>query len=275
MVASIRIRGKSHLNLANFKVSWSVNALDIMPILLLVLFLLALSTGTGMVMLIVRRSRQRFSDNSTQKLPISPVEWTHVAGKPSYLRRPSCWLAIKSRNLALVQAAFGLHNTKPCSWRDGLANGEKLFIAPPVNGWVIVVGSDLPDPNEDVDACFRFILGLSRKLGQVQFFHASRIVNHHAWARAEKGKIVRAYAWAGKTLWIQGRQTAAEVELGLKCFDYFENAPLSPYSYPDFIGQNVDKVPLLASRWSLDPAAIDEQFLEEVQGVAGEACLRY
>jgi len=38
---------------------------------------------------------------------------------------------------------------------------------------------------------------------------------------------------------------------------------------------NVEKVPLLAARWSLDPAAIDERLLAHARGVAGEPSHRF
>ena len=41
------------------------------------------------------------------------------------------------------------------------------------------------------------------------------------------------------------------------------------------INSNVEKVPLLAARWSLDPAAIDERFLQYERGVAGERSRRH
>ena len=107
-------------------------------------------------------------------------------------------------------------------WRA--TNEKKLFISPPVDGWILVIGSALPDPAADVDACFRFVMELSRKLGHVQFFSANRVLSHHAWVQVEAGRVRRAYAWAGTTLWKQGLKTTAEADLGLKCFDYFETA---------------------------------------------------
>src|SRR6266849_3810385 len=84
---------------------------------------------------------------------------------------PNRWLAVKSNNPQTVQKALGLHNPTPCSWTEGMArvSDQKLFVSPPFNGWVLVVGSLLPDSSEDVDACFRFLHRLSRELGEVQF----------------------------------------------------------------------------------------------------------
>jgi hypothetical protein len=247
-----------------------VNAADIMPMLLLLLFSLALSVGTVIVFLIVRHAGHRPIEPARSPGPIR-----NGAGEFSLFRRPNSWLAIKSRNLLAVQSALGLHNPKPCSWLAGLAGEEKLFIAPPVRGWILVLGSGLPDPSEDVDACFRFVCELSRRLGQVQYFGASRIVHHHAWIRADGGRVIRAYAWAGRTVWQQGCATVAEKELGLKCFDYGETVENNLFGQPDVFASNADKVPLLAARWSLDPAGIEEKLLVHEQGVSGEPSGRY
>jgi hypothetical protein len=82
--------------------------------------------------------------------------------------------------------------------------------------------------------------------------------------------VVRAYAWAGKTLWNQGVKTRAELELGLKCFHYLETPERPLFGQPDVIAVNTEKVPRLAARWSLDPAAIDERLFEQSRGIAGE-----
>lgn len=245
---------------------------DIIPVLLLVLFTLAVGLGAAMAVFVsawLRRNRQMREPLTREDL--SSYSFVRVAA----LHRPVSWIAIRSRNLTAVQEALGLNNAKPCSWFEGLAGEQKLFIAPPINGWILVVGSDLPEPADDVDACFRFLNDLSRKVGHVQLFNASRALGHHAWVQMEAGRVVRAYAWAAKTLWNQGIKTAAELELGFKCFGYLENFDRSPYGHNDLITFNVERVPLLASRWSLDPAGIDERLFEDARGVAGEASQLY
>jgi len=249
-----------------------MNAWEVMPVFLLLLFSIALSIGMAFIVMVVRRARL----SSRASAPASPPSSSPCPFESTCVwRRPGCWLAVKSRSLLAVQSALGLHNAKPCSWMDGLSGEEKLFIAPPVKGWILVMGSGLPDPSEDVDACFRFVLELSRKLGQVQLFSVSRILHHHAWVKAEGGRVVRAYAWAGKTVWQQGVRTSAEKDLDLKCFDYSEASERTGFGEPDFIALNVDKVPMLAARWSLDPGRIDEHCFHTGHGVAGEPSLRF
>src|SRR3954454_7790220 len=142
-----------------------------MPMLLLLLLALAMSTGSAMVVLVIRRGRRQSQSRPIKSVFDTPVSFASPHHS-AFLPRPSSWLAVKSRNLAAVQAALGLHNPKPCSWQDGLAGEEKLFIAPPVKGWILIFGCDLPDPADDIDACFRFVVSLSRKLGHVQYFSA-------------------------------------------------------------------------------------------------------
>lgn len=235
---------------------------------------MAMTVGLVMAVLAARaahRSRLRritpAARDSNPLLTSSPL-------RACFPERPPCWLAIRSRNPLAVQAALGLHNPKPCTWIEGLAGDQKLFIAPPVQGWILVIGCGLPDPGDDVDVCFRFIVGLSRKLGHVQYFCLNRVLGHHAWVRAESGRVLRGYAWAEKTLWNQGIKTAAELELGLKCFGYLES-PQHAFGQPDVVALNTERVPMLAARWSLDPAGIDDRLIEHVQGIAGEPSRRY
>jgi hypothetical protein len=241
--------------------------LDVMPMLLLMLFSIALTIGGATIVLVVRRAERPPA--------VPPGPEFSPASRPCFMRRPESWLAIKSRSVLAVQSALALHNPKPCPLLKGMAGEEKLFISPPVKGWILVIGSGLPEPSEDVDACFRFLVEVSRKLGHVQFFSAGRVLQNHAWVQADAGRVVRAYAWAGKTLWKQGHRTAAETELNLKCFDYTDPAQRIAYGQPDVVAANVEKVPLLAARWSLDPARLDEGFLENERGIAGEPSRRF
>jgi hypothetical protein len=187
----------------------------------------------------------------------------------SLFEQPCRWLAIRGEHLPPVQEALHLHHATPCSWAEGLveAHEDKLFIAPPIAGWILVVGSGLPDPSDDVDHCFHFLAELSRKLGVVQFFDVNRILNYHSWVWFEKGRVQRAYAWAEKTLWNQGAMTAAERELELRCYDYGNDFL---YIQREALAANLEKVAQLAARWSIDPGAIPEANWSAANGIVGE-----
>jgi hypothetical protein len=179
-----------------------------------------------------------------------------TAFRCSSFEQPARWLAVKAYNPSVVQAALHLHRPTPCSWEEGLAEAreDKLFISPPISGWVLVVGSGLPEPAEDPDRCFHFLTALSRKLGHVQFFSVSRVVQYHGWALLERGHVYRGYAWAGETLWNQGPVTAAEKDLEMLCLEYASEQ--SPFAVREGLSANCEKVNQLAARWSIDPGAI-------------------
>jgi hypothetical protein len=182
--------------------------------------------------------------------------------------RPGCWLAVRSVSPEAVKMALGLNRAAPCSWEEGLAGGHEFFISPRVHGWVIITGLGLPSPSDDVDATFLFLTALSRQLGHVQYFYASRLMHHHAWARLDDGCVTRAYAWAGETVWNQGSETLPEVEIGVKTFAYGDNAGTILDAETNF-----EKVPALAARWSLDPAEVRLNSSRQATGIAGETAV--
>jgi len=239
----------------------------------MLLLVLGMALGIGLVCLLLVLHYMRGGRSFSRSGLISTgAESLDRRNTTSLFSSPPRWLAVRSGNPYVVQAALGLHKPTPCSWEEGLsaAQESKLFISPPINGWILVIGSRLPDPSDDVDACFQFLTALSRKIGQVQFFSLNRVVNHHAWVQMQNGQVFRGYAWAGKTVWNQGRKTAAETELGLRCYEYAQTPAPTPFSQPDPLHQNTERVYQLARRWSIDPAAVDLRRVRESPGITGE-----
>lgn len=240
--------------------------------LLLVVLAVVLLLGFLFLALVLHVSRRRRLEGASlvRKVSVrSAADVTRLSSSPGEL--PPRWLAIRSTKLDAVQSSLGLSNPTPCSIGDGLAAADdfNLFISPPIRGWILVTGSDLPDPAHDVDRCFLWLRELSKQLGELQFFSANRVLGHHAWARLLTGEVFRAYAWAGGTLWNQGTLTRAELDLGLECRPY--GAPDDDELFDlDHLMDNVERVPLLAARWSIDPATIDTTRHWPRPGIAGE-----
>jgi hypothetical protein len=208
-----------------------------MTVMLLVAHFLALGVAVMVFFMIIVLQRR---NRATGML--------HESGTQSFLQcvagaiRPGTWLAVRTRDPAAV--------------RTVLAAPDKFFINPPVNGWVIVTGPGLPSPSDDVDGCFRFLAAASRKLGHLQFFHMEKFSGRHAWARLDNGRVTRAYAWAGETVWNQGAPTAAERGLDMNCHAYGEDPGAEPWTTNEPVVANIEKIPLLAARWSLDPGML-------------------
>ncbi|HEY1716685.1 MAG TPA: hypothetical protein VGH42_00130 [Verrucomicrobiae bacterium] len=243
----------------------TVNQNDSVTLMLLAWHFLALGVAVMVFLwMIFLHRRAQKSEIIAAQIP------KQISSALVFPQRPATWLAIRSATPEAVQAALGLGNSIPCSWSEGMAGAHEFFISPRVNGWVIVTGLALPAPDDDVDACFLFLTALSRKLGHVQFFHAEKFTNHHAWARLDDGCVTRAYAWAGETVWNQGVKTLPESRLRLKCFDYGDDSATQ-----EIAELNFEKVALLAARWSFDPATVDESLLDHASGTAGELSQLY
>ena len=185
---------------------------------------------------------------------------------------PQRWCVVQSSSVRAVQAALGLQHPRPCNWGEGVTGlaDHALLLSPPFDGWILVIGQALPDPADDADISFHFLRRLSRDLGVVQFFSVNRALNHHAWVRAEDGKIRRAYAWAGETIWNQGKISRAETELKLKCLAYGERPCGGDGFSNESLQANTDKVSLLAARWSLDPAVLNDRLETAGDSIVGE-----
>lgn len=247
-----------------------MNSVDAIPLLLMVLFLGVILLCALMMFIVSSFRRQAASLQEARKTNHSLASLANRRGfHPWCAQRPPLWLAVRASSPEIVQEALALDDPTPCSWIESMNGEHTLFITPPVNGWIFVIGADLPDPSEDVDACFHFLTHLSRQLGQVQLFQADPLLHYHAWARLERGRVVRAYAWAETTLWNQGLKTAAEIELDMKCFAYAAEGTAQKWRTSDLPGSNVDKVPLLAARWGLDPATVEGRILAQAHGIAG------
>ena len=121
----------------------------------------------------------------------------------------------------------------------------------------------LPDPAADVDVAYRFLTRLSRSIGEVHFYSADRVLNFHSWARLDSGRVTRAYAWAGETLWNEGRSTLEERLLGMRCRAYAEDPPATRFGEVPSELHNTERVVLLARRWSIDPMAAIEILLQQ------------
>ena len=250
-----------------------MNPWDIAAVALLTLLGFVLGGGVAMVIFVRRqlRSRCKYSYVESEPLVIGREVYRYsvVPYNPLQARRPNRWLAIRSRDTLAVQAELGLRDARPCSWSEGVFASQKLFVSPPVNGWTLVFGDALPNPDEDVDVSFRFLRELSSRLGHVQFFQADPLLQHHAWAQLELGRVLRAYAWAGTTIWNQGVKTNDEIAIGMNCFGYGENPGSDDWVVADHIVANVERVYQLAHRWSLDPGEIDLRVVGGQRGLVG------
>ena len=243
----------------------SQSTVDWVAVLMLGLFLSILLVSGGFYLMTRKQILAIKREKAMSRPPLEKLI-------PCSLDLPEQWLAIRSGNVAAVQETLGLSNPRRCTWKDGFAISgvERLFISPPVKGWILVVGPALPAPEEDVDFCFHFLSHISKRLGHVQFFSLNSALSHHCWVRAHTGRIERAYAWCGETLWNQGKATPEESVLGMKCHDYATTVEELDFQQVNHLNQNTANISQLAARWSLNPAALKSDVFAKSAGITGE-----
>lgn len=188
----------------------------------------------------------------------------------TFINRPKTWLTVKSRNSEDVARSIGLIDLQSCASSIDLSTADPdiFFVSPPINGWVVVIGERLPDPDTDIDECFKFLSEMSERLGHVQYFHGNQALGHHAWVKFIERQVVRAYVWIGETAWNQGSATLAEKKSGMTAFDYFED-DCDGYRNWEKVRQNIEQLPLLASIWSIDPVVLLDRSVRVKPGLIG------
>jgi hypothetical protein len=185
---------------------------------------------------------------------------------------PARWVLVRTSNTSLLRSILGVTDDPQPHWGDALSRirERRLFVSAPVDGWTLVIGAGIPDPVTDVDQTYRFLVDLSRDIGEVQFYQVDRVLNFHAWARLREGRVARGYVWAGQTLWNEGRMTLEERLLGMRCRDY--GVDPEPLHYGEIPPEqvNAERVPLLARRWGMDLATVCEVLLAQERVESGD-----
>ena len=77
-----------------------------------------------------------------------------------------------------------------------------------------------------------------------------------------------------ETAWNQGKPTLAEEKTGMRCFDYLADGDDVSYQQWETVGANVDRLPLLASIWSVDPVVFEDPAMRMKPGWIGRLPMR-
>jgi len=172
--------------------------------------------------------------------------------RPAAFGPKTGWIAVRGVPAAAVTDALGLRETRPMGWDEGVeaAMAQGVFVCPPVNGWVLAVGADIVSQDLDVAA-------ISRQLGtRVQVFRTHRVPEHHEWALADSGTVLRSLRYVGESGEHQqsGQPTPIESSLSVTGAD----AAVSE-----------DDVFAVAGAWSLDPTRLSEHGAASATGTWG------
>jgi hypothetical protein len=185
------------------------------------------------------------------------------------------WLALDTTETDSVASALDLREAHAATWAEGIEAAHQLsvFVTPPLADWTLAVATALFPPERAEPFVKPLLERLSRQFGEAQYFATHRDVELHIWARARQGRLVRGYGWLGEkglTLWDEGGQTREERTLGLGSVG--SPCPAAKEVHKTNVtGPDEAGVMQLASLWSIDPTALDEEFKEPVMGLVGHA----
>jgi len=185
------------------------------------------------------------------------------------------WIAVRTQDTARVASLLELAPLLPANWDAGVGtvydsalSDEHVFISPPVKGWTFVAGVPLPLPagRAFVDKLTPLLAHLSSQFRDVQYFAAFPEVDFYAWARLERGRIVRAFAIGEEgVIWDRGRLSPQERALGLKLYEVRGiRARKGDAGEGIILHPTQEQVLRLACGWSLDPSMLDK-----IEGPAG------
>ena len=132
------------------------------------------------------------------------------------------WLAVEHATPLEVADALGLDERVSMDWTGGTAAAYRwgVFVARPTPTWTIAHSRiHLPYPLDATSPEFpQWLLSLSTRLGDLQFFTTDRIGDFHAWARIDDGRLTRAYCFIGERGEVPhhlGERTDIETEIGV------------------------------------------------------------
>lgn len=218
---------------------------------LTILTLIAL-TVTAIVVLIL----PRLSDRS--------VAFAEEPDAPKPFGSDMAWIAVRTDDRDRLFDALGIEAQNPANWSSGIGTiydpslcDGYIFITPLVKGWTLIAGVALPLPASRafIDKLTPLLSSLSREFRDVQYFASYPVIDLFAWAKLEKGRMVRAFAIGDEgVIWDRGKPTREERALGLKLFELRGiRGRKGDTGEAIILHPTEEHVLRLAKAWSLDP----------------------
>lgn len=194
-----------------------------------------------------------------------------------------CWFVVKSDNLEKVLQSLNLSNTQANNWFHGIENAyrfhkKKVFISPPIKGWIYVVAASSL-PRIETEKGMSLLIQLSRDFGEAHYYGTLDSVDYYGWGKAIAGELIRGYAHCeGEELLDSGDQTEEEIQVLNKRKEIWvkERDPSTGEVIKVLrkLGIGEEQVMELAGLWSINPQTL-EDYKERGLGIIGELPLQY
>jgi len=199
----------------------------------------------------------------------SKNNFSQIPDKPIPFGWKGTWLVVKAMPIEIIIKALQLKNCIPCNWKSGIKQGGRLFVSPPIKGWIFIVGQPFPFTDEvNLSKSIKpFLEKASLSVGVIHYFFTYRVTETHCWSKAEDGKIIRGYifdGYNGKTLWDEG-EDYLERELGWNLYNEKGNKSGDKLTIP-----KEENVMEMARRWCISPSDLKPEFSDNNLGIVGE-----
>ncbi len=172
------------------------------------------------------------------------------------------WFAIETEDAKSVIDTMGIKKAKRIGWKKGLNRAYEgdVFITPPIDGWVLVVGIDidLPKSSDKKDSIVKLLNKLSLKFGEAQLLGSHRISTTMIWMLSKFGDLQRLYKVEdGENKINFGKPT--EVEKQWDFIQKSEQIEKNGGEYPEDVEiPDEDTVLEIAGAWSVNPMEIEK-----------------
>jgi hypothetical protein len=144
------------------------------------------------------------------------------------------WVAVRSLDSETVMAGLDIRHAVRTAWRQAVdtiyasqsVSVHPVLVTPALNGFVLVASPVFFDEASDAEPerIERFVTELvSRLRTEVQYFATHRVIEGHAWARADVDGLRRAFFYlgeAGETLLDRMPKSTVEVQLWESTMDF-------------------------------------------------------
>lgn len=190
------------------------------------------------------------------------------------------WLAVKNATTSELAAAISLKDQTPANWKSGIqaAYGDFVFVTPEMNGWVLAVGTALPQYPEGRGTPDRrwhnFMESISKTFHSACYFGSHRVVSFTIWSKWERGQEIRTQCDVGDVDFRSehGPITPAEIEARENFLRKQRARPSLEVTEDDFESDvwltDEEDVLHIAEQWSISPANLNTEQMTPL-GIVG------
>ena len=235
-------------------------------------------TALALAFLEWRRRRKAPAPSPAMEIQEKVIALETDPDSPVSFGRKNLWIAAPASSSERVAQVLRLVDVQPANWRSGFVAAyaypsSYVFVTPPVHGWVLAVGSGIPDPSDPaILQNWRSVMAaLSQAFGRAQFFASHRGSSYSAWARYTNGSEERLFAWADEPIHDLGSPLPEELEILARLPDPVAAEEDPEYwSREDLRGPDEDDVFRIAAAWSVDPSTLDQSHAPTALGLVGK-----